>query len=207
MSFEHPSDTDKQGKRPDKKVAVRPKAPELTRKETAVHQRTLELEAIRENVKRMMAAQGMPMDERVIEKRAVLNALQFPTSLPHEDHLKRKDEEVSMDLQIVVHPVEPQQLNWKEEEQLQDEMRQAGEELRVKLLKLIDEYYHGRRFFPDARLGLRPDEYGYSLESKGLALLPQLTTSEEKSNRSALYQKELDDFITFLRMKFLSLPE
>ena len=202
MSLEHPVEAGK--KKDDSEKANRQRTVTGSPEHEMTRQRMALLENIRKELRNTTDALGEPIEAGIFETVATLNALKFPTYQSREGHPDGGGEKGHMSPWVVVHPEGPEQSDWKEQESLRTQVVQMSEALQNRLVKLLDEFYLKRRAFPDVRLALRPYNYGFSLESKGMQLLPNLKTIEERTNRSALYRREMEDFTAFLQSLFFA---
>lgn len=165
------------------------------------------LKEIREKVEQFVDALGMPVDPGIKETVVFLITLGINTVASCEGHIDHGTggpyiditSEKVLELEEKLKGVTQKQ----EREKIVEEIRKAGLEEAKKVLKLLNEFYQGRKIEDYSQiLILRQVIRGeYRLESIGIEFQEEIDI-ETKKERLQKYQKEIQEFTEFLRRKY-----
>lgn len=168
-----------------------------------------ELSKIRGRVNEITDKLDLGIDQGIREGVVAFNAFGLRTSQSCEGHFGQEGEEGqgSPTPWIDVAPHEPNIENWYENDQLREQVTKERNELQVKSIKLLDEFYKGRNTSYDTRLGFMNIGYSFRIQSIGTEIFEELTRGlleEEKAKKAVEYKKEMNDFADFLINKYLN---
>lgn len=167
-----------------------------------------ELSRIRGRVNEITDKLGLGIDSGIREGVVVFNAFGLRTSQSCEGHFGQEGEEGkgSPTPWIDVSPQEPSNENWYENDQLREKVTNEENALKAKAIKLLDEFYERRNSSYDTRLGFMQIGYSFRIQSVGSEIFEELTrelSEEQKAKKVAEYKNEMNDFIGFLKNKYL----
>lgn len=178
-----------------------------------------------ERISRTVDKLGLPIDEGIKETVTVLNALGIATRASCEGHLDFGTCAPWVDIASTDPRTDVSIVKLSQEAQRKcDENKKTEQEIRVifaevhkarcvvkayhieerrKLLAYLAEFYEDRCVPYDRRLIIRPlgTDGKSRLESQG-ADCQEVASPEEKVQKLAEYQREMQDFTTFLKQKF-----
>jgi hypothetical protein len=164
------------------------------------------LQEIRKEIDQITDATGRPIEPGIKEAVIMFNAHGLRTRQSCEGHSEtdRVLEEQTLAPWVEVYPEEPDVEKWQYNDELREKVDKEGRELRLKSIRLLDQFYrvNDRKVPYDAMLGFDNIAYGFRIQSNGLEVLPDLP-EETRNERRLLYKKEMDDFTEFLKNEYL----
>lgn len=143
---------------------------------------------------------GKKIDEGIKETVAAFLAHGFPTSQSCEGHI---GEEGTCYPWIEIET--PELEGWEEDEQKKRTWILENLKHQQRLLGLLDEFYSHRNVPFDVRLTFRYiGAYGaFRVQSIGADIAQELLNLQEQQEKVPSFKKEMDDFTTFLKTKYL----
>lgn len=174
-------------------------SPELKKRED-------ELARLRGRVDEIKDKLGLGIDEGIKKGVVAFNAFGLRTSQSCEGHFGT-EEGGSPTPWIEVAPQEPEIENWYENDELREKVTKERNELQAKSIKLLDDFYRERNPSYDTRLGFVGIGYRFRIQSIGTEIFEELTqglSEEEKAKKAKEYKQEMNDFVSFMKEKYLS---
>ncbi len=179
------------------------------KQEAVPSEKEITWEKHRADVDKIADRLGKGVDEKIKEAVAALMVYEFPTSGSCEGHAHEEvEEEHGLPYPWVeIYAPEPEGLReGGEADKKQKEQEWIAENLKQqqKMMEYFLEFYQGRETPFDARLSFdRIGRFGgFRVQSFGAEITKILPTEEQKIKLD-LYRKEMDDFVNFLKDKYL----
>ncbi len=150
---------------------------------------------------------GLGVDDKIKEAVTSFRILGFATSASCEGHIGEINDEGRT--HGVPYPwidlYTPEPKGWKESEKKKNEWAVENYTQQQKMMNLLEEFYKDRETQFDARLTFKGiGTYGgFRIQSFGADMMRTLLTIEEQSEKLELYRKEMNDFTSFLKNKYL----
>ena len=146
---------------------------------------------------------GKGVDEKIKEAVAAFSAYEFPTSGSCEGHLHEEGQE-KHGLPypwVEIYAPEPEGLP---DEEMKEKWTIENLKHRQKMMEYLSEFYQERETPFDARLVFSAIGRfgGFRVQSFG-AEITEIIPLEEQKKKMELYRKEIDDFVSFLKEKYL----
>lgn len=167
-------------------------------------QKEKELVDIKKRVDDKKDKTGRGIDEGIKEGVAVFNALGLHTSQSCEGHFGGSHGTPTPWIEISAN--EPDDENWYENEETRDRVTKEKDELMLRAINLLDEFYKERPTSYDVRLGFDHVGYRFRIQSVGAEVFDESTKGfayENRAEKAAEYKKEFGDFVNFLKNKYL----
>lgn len=161
---------------------------------------------MRAKIDKMTDKVGRGIDEGIKEGVVIFNLLGLKTTQSCEGHYGQEEQGFPTPW-IQVYPEEPDIENWYENEDLRVKVTKEKHELQANATGLLAEFYKDRNVSYDAMLGFSGIGYGFRIQNQGAEIFDEITkdmTEEEKANKAAEYKKEMDNFASFLKDKYLN---
>ena len=160
-------------------------------------------EKYRADVDKIADRLGKGVDEKIKEAVAAFIAYEFPTSGSCEGHLHEEGQE-KHGLPypwVEIYAPEPEGLP---DEEKKEKWTIENLKYRQKMMEYFSEFYQGREVPIDARLVFDAIGIfgGFRVQSFGAETI-ELLASEDQKSKLGLYRKEIDDFVSFLKEKYL----
>ncbi len=160
----------------------------------------LKFKRISEKVDKITDNLGKPIEQGI--KRCVIGLMlhNFELYQSCEGHL---DKEGLPYPWIIVDYVEPKKKNWRKNEKLKKEYERRSLKIQSKMIKLLDDFYKKRKINYDTQLFPERLGFGFRLKSIGGSVM-DILPEKEKREKLKKYQKEIDDFGKFLKLKYFN---
>ena len=164
---------------------------------------------LRKRIDEKKDAMDLGIDDGIKDGVVIFNAFGLRTSQSCEGHFGQ-DREGTKRLSgpwIEVSADEPGVEAWFDDEELREAVIKERNELMVRAIKLLQEFYVNRPTSFDVRLGFERVGYRFRIQNTGTEVFDELTnglSEEEKTKKFRDYKREMDDFVAFLKSKYLN---